>query len=422
MAGLKFVHAADLHLDSPFVGLAEADGEMRELLTGATLRAFENLIDLCLRERVDFLLVAGDIYDGADRSLRAQLAFRDGLARLDRAGIESFIVHGNHDPVDGWASSLRWPPGAHFFGAGAVEALPFAREGVVRAVVRGVSFAHRDVFDNLAAQFATQPPGALSIGLLHCNIGAQSGHAPYAPCALEDLAGKGVDYWALGHVHSGGLLREAAPLICYAGNPQGRHINEAGPRGCYLVEAAEDKRLQTKFVPLDAARWARAAVAIDGLASEEDLLGALRDELFAVQAAAGGRPSLCRLTLHGRGPLHATLRRPNYLAQLRETLRQFGRERDPLVWVEALALETRPAIDLAQRRQAQDLLGDCLRLVEEYRGDAAKRATLHNALKTLWEHKLGANLLERPDDAALLGLLDEAEMLCLDKLGEEAPL
>ncbi|MCH8225243.1 MAG: DNA repair exonuclease, partial [Chloroflexi bacterium] len=117
MTRIRFVHAADLHLDSPFSGLRSIVPEIAQTLHQATFNAYDNIIDLCIREQVDALLVAGDIFDGADRSLRAQLKFADGLNRLEAANIRSFICHGNHDPLDGWEAKITLPGGCHRFGA-----------------------------------------------------------------------------------------------------------------------------------------------------------------------------------------------------------------------------------------------------------------------------------------------------------------
>ena len=117
MTRLRFVHAADLHLDSPFGGLRSLAPEIAETLYQATFKAYDNIIDLCIQEQVNALLIAGDIFDGADRSLRAQLKFRDGLIRLQEANIRSFICHGNHDPLDGWEAQLTFPEGCHRFGS-----------------------------------------------------------------------------------------------------------------------------------------------------------------------------------------------------------------------------------------------------------------------------------------------------------------
>lgn len=414
-----FVHAADLHLDSRFAGLGEVDADLAALLREATVRAFANLIDLCLARRVDFLLVAGDVYDGADRSLRAQLAFRDGLRKLGDAGIRAYVVHGNHDPLNGWSSSLEWPDNVHVFRGSEVETVAFAPDGVEVALIHGWSFPYRDVRENWACRFRRADSPAFQVGLLHCNVETNTGHEPYAPCALPDLVAADLDYWALGHVHAGRVLAEGRPTVAYAGNTQGRHVNEPGPRGCLLVRVDDAGRARVEAAPVDVARWAAREIDIGGLESEEALLDRLERGLAEARSEAGGRPTVCRLRVGGRGALHAALRRPGYLDDLSERLRQYGRQLDPPVWVETVAAKTRPPVDLDARRRAEDIVGDCLRLFEEYRQDPARRGGLTSHLADLYHDPRLRPFLSPPDDVDLLGLLDEAETLCLDHLLEE---
>ncbi len=416
---ISFVHAADLHLDSPFAGLGEVDAQLADLLKSATFQAFENVIELCMKRSADFLLVAGDVYDGADRSLRAQLAFRDGLRKLSEAGIRSFIAHGNHDPLDGWASSLQWPEGTHVFGGREVESVLFERDGDPCAIVHGISFPRRQIKANLARRFKPSKSPVPQIGLLHCNVGGDTGHEDWAPCTLGDLAGAGLDYWALGHVHSRNVLSADNPTVVYPGNTQGRHVNESGDRGCFFVEVSAEKQVRTEFVPTDAVRWANEEISIESIDTDEKLLRALEESVRGIQASAGQRPCVCRLTLSGRGPLHKTLQRPGYAEDLLEQLREYGRDLTPAVWVDRIAVQTRPSVDIASRRQSQDIVGDLLGLVADYRENPDRRSELPDLLRTLYEHRLCRKYLDVPGEEQMLSLLEEAESLCLDRLVEE---
>ena len=191
MKALSFVHTADLHLDSPFKGISEINSEISLQLTEATFVAFNKIIDLCIEKQVDFLLIIGDVYDGADRSLRAQLRFRDGLNKLSEAGIKAYVVHGNHDPLAGWSANLDWPENVHIFSGESVEKVSFEKDGKEIAQIYGISHRKRDIKTNLALEFPEKtgnPP--FTIGMLHCNVGSDTGHEPYAPCMLEDLISK----------------------------------------------------------------------------------------------------------------------------------------------------------------------------------------------------------------------------------------
>ena len=262
MPRLRFIHAADLHLDSPFIGIkAVAPPNVADALQDATFGAYENIINMCIDERVDALLVAGDVYDSVDRSLRAQLKFVEGLKRLDDAGIRSFVCHGNHDPLDGWEARLDYPPGCTRFGTKA-ESVPVFEDDSERAVVHGISYAARDVYDNLALRLGKGDPEAFSIGLMHANVGSDTTHTNYAPCSLEDLEKSGIDYWALGHVHTRQVISERSPTVVYPGNSQGRHPNEPGARGVFLVEVDDDGAVRLDFRSVDIVRWERTLLEI----------------------------------------------------------------------------------------------------------------------------------------------------------------
>lgn len=425
MTRVRFVHAADLHLDSPFRGIrAEAPPQVADALHRATFDAYDNIIDLCLRERVDALLVAGDIYDGADRSLRAQLRFIDGLNRLDTAGIRSFVCHGNHDPLDGWEARLDLPPGCTRFGE-AVSMAPVFPDEPERAAVYGVSYPTREVRESLVPLFgAAAPvmPGGFSIGLLHANVGGHPDHDPYAPCSVSDLAATGLDYWALGHVHTRQVLREERPGVVYPGNPQGRHPRETGERGVYLAEVNDFGQLRLEFRPVDVVRWEVLEVGIAGMETEQDALGAID---YAVARCAGestGRPVVYRLSLTGRGPLNRWLRGPGTVDQLLEQVNERHAHESQWMWCERIQVNTGSPVDREQAARREDFTGDLARLGTSLREDPGALADLRESLRTLYASSNAAPYLRTylPSDDELLELLAAAEEECLSSLvGEE---
>jgi DNA repair exonuclease SbcCD nuclease subunit len=412
---LRFVHAADLHLDSPFHCLQGSGGEIGSLLREATFTTFERILNLCRRRQADFLLIAGDVFDSADRGLRAQLRFRDGLGGLATDGIQSFVVHGNHDPLDGWAATLDWPKGIHVFrDPNLPKAVAIKKNGLELARVYGRSFPRRDVRSNLALDFRRGGEG-FAIGLLHCNVGENTGHEPYAPCSLQDLAAAGFDYWALGHVHTRAVLSTRAPTVVYPGNPQGRNLLEAGPRGCYVVEVDQDHQVHVEFVAVDAVRWETVQIGIAQMASEQELLDALFATIRDLRARSG-RPVIARLRLEGRGPLHATLQRNQVLDDLLAETRSAGNADQPLVWLERIEDRTQPPVDLTLRRQAGDFLGELLRLAEAHRSEPERREQLTRVLTRLYGAPRAEKLLCFPAEGELMELLDQATAHCVDLL------
>lgn len=423
MTGFRFVHAADLHLDSPFKGIqTTAPPNVHRRLINATFDTYDAIIDLCLSERVDALLVAGDIYDGADRSLKAQLRFIDGLKRLDAAGIRSFVCHGNHDPLDGWQANLRFPDSCHQFGA-QVESLPLDPERPGLATVYGVSYPQQRVLENLTPKFGRGPRDEFSIGLLHANVGSNPGHAAYAPCSVDDLKQTGIHYWALGHVHTRQVLSEGSTTVVYPGNPQGRHPVETGERGVYLVDVGADREVRLSFRDVSVVRWAQLTVSIDQMLSEQELLDAIDAEV-ASAFEADERDVVCRVSVSGRGPLYAATRKADFRATLQGRINDDWANGTPFGWCERVEVSTKPAFDREEQRQAGDFVGDLLRLVDDIQADPAQLALLREEMAPLYGHIRAKKYLadSLPGEEELRALLADAEARALEPLiGTTAP-
>jgi DNA repair exonuclease SbcCD nuclease subunit len=416
---VKFVHAADLHLDSPFAGIRDVQPEIASTLYQATFDAYHNIIELCLQERVDALMVAGDVFDSADRSLRAQIKFAEGLNTLHQAAIQSFICHGNHDPLDGWEAQIDMPPSCHRFGA-AVQRVPVFKDEPDKVVVHGVSYPQRDIRHNLIPEFGRVTAGPFHIALLHANVGNNANHDAYAPCSLGDLEQTHIDYWALGHVHSRQILRHATPTVVYPGNPQGRHPNETGERGVYLVEVSDSREVKVDFRPVDVVRWETVSVNISNLQSDQELLNAIDAKLTALQANADGRALFVRLSLCGRGDLHTHLTRPHFSSDLLDVLNTQWRRQSPQLWCERLEISTTSTFDREHRRYGVDFIADLLKLSETAQQDAPIIADLRHLLNELYVEGPASRYLRdyTPTDDDIKNLLADAEALCLAELLE----
>jgi exonuclease SbcD len=428
---IRFLHTGDLHLDSPLQGLsAEAPPEVLTILRNATTDAWRSIVRTAIEARVDFVVVAGDVFEVASPTLLGQTRFRDGLAELAAAGIRSFVVHGNHDPMDGrsWAPSLSFPTAVHRFGIEAGESVPVMRDGHEIARIHGRSYPRASVTENYAAGFRADPAAPFSIGLLHTNVGDRPGHANYAPCSVEDLRASGMDYWALGHIHQPGQVLVDPPAY-YCGIPQGRDPGELGARGCHLVDVDGAGQVEARFVAADVVRWQPLDVPITGLADDEALRAACRLAIDEAIERSDGRSLVIRLRLTGRGPLHAHLVRTGYIADLRLLLNEERGTVPPLAWVESIRDATRSEIDVEVRRDAPDFVGDFLRTVatarrsgrttdpeEHERWQAILRESIHALFAAA---PRGRRYLRdvAPSDEDLTGrLLDRAEELGLDLL------
>ncbi len=409
---LKFLHCADLHLDSPFQGLQKLEPWLAERCRKAARQAWRNLLDLAEREQVDFVLVAGDVYDGAERRLQAQLVFQDGLQRLARRGIHAYVVHGNHDPLDGRLATLRFPDQVTLFPGDGVSSAVYRRDGRPLARIHGISYPRKNLPQAFGSGFQRCGDEPLQIGLLHCTVGAHGEHESYAPRTLAELAAADLDYWALGHIHLPGVLLERNPTVVYPGCLQGRHVRESGPRGCYLVGAHQGAIQTLDFVELADLRWAAAEVDVGGAEAMDEVRDRANAVCERLRAEGEGRPVLVRLRLVGRTGLCRELLRAG------EDLAEFLRERHgmglDLVWVERLEVAVRPALDLEVRLEDPGLVGEVLRQRAGFTDDQARAV-----LADLWDRSIARRVLPEPTGAWLAECLDEAMVLAAESLEED---
>ena len=401
MSEFRFIHAADLHLDSPFRGLAETSTALRDRLGSATFQALDRIVTHAIDSESDFVLFAGDLYDSRDRSLRALVEFRRQMERLEERDIGAFVVHGNHDPLNGWGSEFKMPSNVLTFD-GTVAAQPVIRKGREVARVTGISYTKERVTENLARSFQRTLGDVYSIALLHANIGHQSGHADYAPAPMADLVRSGFDYWALGHVHTRAVL-SVSPAIVYPGNPQGRHARETGPRGCYQVDVDARGGTRLKFVETDVVRWSRLELSIRDHSRMESLIDGLQDNVRRIAAEFDG-PTVLRCRLVGNGPLHDDLQREGMDEEL-------GHQLQDLVDVESLRISTGSELDKTGLK-SEPIVSDFLSLVERAQKDPAFRAELAASLSPLFRKRE----LFTPDSARVDEWIEKAGALGVDLL------
>lgn len=413
---LSFVHAADLHLDSPFIGISGIDPDLGERLSKATFQAYEAVIEFCIDEEVDFLLIAGDVYDSDDKSLYAQVRFIEGLRKLEVAGIQVFICHGNHDPLDSWSASLKWPSNVHIMRGDRAEVVEFKKGGVTAAIV-GMSYPTQHIMKNLVKYFPKKEENwPFTIGLLHCSVGSNPDHDPYAPCTLQDLRELGYDYWALGHIHTPSIICNESPVVIYPGNPQGRHSGETGAKGCFYVEISPRGAISTKFIETDSVRWYIKEISIEGLEKEGELVESLQNQLDEIRENSEGRSAICRLVLNGRGSLHRTLSEEGFLEDLLRTLREDEIWSQQFVWVERIENKTLFPIEREQLLKRGDFVGDLIKIMEGLKNDEKELDGFHEALATLFNSGNGRKLICKIDDGEMKSLLQCAENILLDAL------
>jgi len=403
----KFLHAADIHLDSPLIGLERYEGAPVEEIRGATRRAFENLVNVAVREAVDFVLIAGDLYDGTWKDAGTGLYFVKQMARLREAKIDVFVIAGNHDAESKMTRELRFPENVKFFGSRKAGTERIDSLGVA---IHGQSYATADMRENIAEGYPKAVHGAFNIGLLHTCVAGAANHAPYAPCTVAQLAGKGYQYWALGHVHTAQALSEDPPVV-FPGNVQGRHIGETGAHGCLLVHVDERQQIRREFVALDVMRWAVCGVDATGAADVASVVERFVDSLRGLLREHAGMTLAVRVRVSGATSAHRqlTAERSAVLEKLQSAAIDVG---SGSVWIEKVVLNTReesiavvPEGPLAELKSYLDWL----------RNDGEAFAALQGETAPLREF-LPVDLQEDIRGVDRDELLNEVEALLMERL------
>ena len=396
MPSFRFIHTADIHLDSPLKGLVGYDGPAVECIRTATRQAFDNLISEAIELKVDFVVIAGDLYDGDWRDYQTGLFFARQMGRLAKASIPAFVLHGNHDAESQITRRLTMPDGVHVFSYRKPETFKLEQLGVA---LHGQSFRQRDVTENLVSEYPEPVDGAFNIGVLHTGMGGMGGHMNYAPCTVGDLVAKGYDYWALGHVHHGVVLHQN-PHVVFPGNLQGRHIRETGPKGAYLVSVEDHEIVELRLLHMDVVRWIHLQVSVDGCDRNAEASERVRAAVEqAIDAGAEGRLLACRIELTGRTEIHdhLVISTEHLLAEARAAALGFG---DALAWIERVVIATQPVIDPAMLTGREDALGELHRML----GDAAADPELVGQLEadvSEFVRKLPSDVRDDLEDASL---------------------
>lgn len=417
---MKFVHAADLHIDSPLRGLDRYEGAPASRLRAATRRALENLVALAVDEEAAFVLLAGDVFDGGWKDFSTGLFFAAQMARLRDHGIPVVVVRGNHDAASAVTKglSLRLPDNVRELSSKKPETVELAKAG---ACVHGQSFSQRATTDDLAARYPAAVPGAFNIGLLHTCVDGREGHEPYAPTSLETMRAKGYDYWALGHIHAREVL-STEPWIVFPGNLQGRHAREAGPKGASLVTVEDGVVKSVEHRALDVVRWDSVVIDAGAASTVPDVIDLVRAALDERAREAGDRLLAARVTIAGSTRANSALR--GELDRVVAEVRAVANEAEA-IWIEKVRVETRGTVDIARVREEPGAIGHLARRLAAIKESDAELAEL-GAIFAELDKKLPAEVREidgalaLTDPAALRAIVDDVEQTLLPRLLERA--
>ena len=441
---VRFVHAADLHLGSPLHALEDASGEMATTLARATETAFERIISVAIHRDVDFIVVAGDLYDSEARSVRANQFLVEQFERLRESEIPAYVVHGNHDPLGRGAEKLDFPENVHVFGTEGVDSATYPDDADQKAEILGRSYGARHESRNFTEEYQPDNTGIPTIGLMHTALDPDG--REYVPCSVEGLAAQELDYWALGHVHHPRTIGGAPGA--YPGIPQPRHTGEPAVGGCLIVELDAGEPPEIAFVPTASIGWQTVEIDVEELDSSSerrvanltDLEGYLVDEGLDLQnrnleelvahefpvVEADWEPKgfICRWILRGRGGVHEVLAEADgEVSVIEEHVRDRLREDDPFVWTEAIRDRTKPPLPHRETLvEENDVIAEFVGLVDDFRTDPDEREVIREVAGKAWE------VVEDPDcettrhdrvpmtDGRLDELIDEATEIAITRL------
>ncbi|MBM7620778.1 DNA repair exonuclease SbcCD nuclease subunit [Bacillus tianshenii] len=406
MNAIRFIHAADLHLDSPFKGLNHLPQEIFEQVRSSTFSAFTKLVDIAIEEKVDFLVLAGDLFDMELRSLMAQAKLREEFLRLEEAAIEVYAIHGNHDFIGEGSLHFRYPKNVHIFNE-KVASKRFMKNGEHIANIYGFSYDRRHVLQNRTSEYLKKDPDIpYHIGILHGNLSGREEHDPYAPFSLPELLEKKFQYWALGHIHKREILHENPPVI-YPGNIQGRNKKETGEKGCYLVELDQYGAKMT-FKETATILWKELKLSIASIETVDELLQ--EANALLEKSRQEERASLIRIVLTGGGPLFVYLQDESILEDLQQYLNEGEQSQPNFQLVYSIANQTAPSFNKAELRQ-KAFYEDFYKVVED-------SADIKSFLDPLFKHSDARSFLEPLKQEDHKAILEEAEQWLITKFLE----
>jgi exonuclease SbcD len=412
----KFLHAADIHLDSPLQKLERYEGAPVEALRQATRKALENLINLAVAEQVSFVLIAGDLYDGDWKDYNTGLYFVSQMRKLREAGISVYIITGNHDAENKITKTLRLPEGVHVFPTDKPDTVHLVDPDVA---IHGQGFATPSVRKDLSAEYPFAVSGYFNIGILHTCASGREGHEPYAPCKIEGLLSKGYDYWALGHVHQREILHKD-PLIVFPGNIQGRHTRETGPKGCMMVTVGENGRAEAEFRPLNVIQWEKVTIDASDAKTGYDLVDLVSPPLETLLKSHTDLPLIIRVEVLGGTKSHFELAADpeHWTSEIRSMGIDSSNGR---VWIEKVKFRTRPHPENQTDRLTDGPVGELLHHLDELQANPDLLKKIAEPLNDLMsklprELKYGSDAIGPGDPEWLTDLLSQVRPMLLRHL------
>jgi DNA repair protein SbcD/Mre11 len=400
---IKFLHCADLHLDSPFKGLSSLPEGLFQRLFDSTFVSFKRLIDLAISEEVDFVVIAGDLYDSGNRSLKAQSFLKNCFKQLNSHNINVYVVHGNHDPLDGQWVDLEWPSNVHFFDGSHIQTLHFEKQGRIVAALHGFSYETAAVTDDRTLHYPEKRDDLYHIGILHGQADGYSGHSRYAPFLLTELLKKGYDYWALGHIHKR-IDLHLEPPVRYSGNIQGRHSGELGEKGGYIVTLNHNE-VKSQFYSTSEIDWQECRVDLTEVDSLQEVIHLCEKKISTYLQQNKGVLLVLKLT--GQTQLYHEFLDGTFIEDLEEILREEDYD-SSFVHVVAIKNVTSPSLQEEQSMRQSAFFQDLQNILEN-------DTELQLAISELSTHRTARKYIEL-NEQDWEDIKQQAEQLLLSEL------
>ncbi|MPQ20986.1 metallophosphoesterase family protein [Carnobacterium divergens] len=384
---VQFIHGADLHLDSPFIGLKTVPDFLWEKIYQSTFTALTNLVNHAIEKQVDFVLLAGDIYDSDDRSVKAQAFLKTEMERLNQAEIPVFICHGNHDYIENSGLHLKMPENVELFSE-TVETKWLTTKNGERIAVSSFSYNSRWMTKRMITEYPKKHETAdFHIGMLHgFSEGLETSHGHYAPFTINELKSKGYDYWALGHIHTRQVLATQPPIL-YAGNTQGRSSKETGIKGCELVTLtlgeSSIETLETQDI-----QWETFEISLAKRSTLDDVYRKIKE---TIEIKEGSQKNyLLTIELVDTKDLLPNVLKKIIQGELLEALQQISAT-EPFIWVNQLKIQKRATEDPTEK---MFIMEEWLHGIEEL----SKENQFNQSTNSLFDFALIEDLLESRDE------------------------
>ncbi|CAM3649684.1 metallophosphoesterase family protein [Mesobacillus zeae] len=402
MKEISFIHSADLHLDSPMTGLKALPETIFKRLRQSTFKALANIVDKAIEHQVDFVILAGDIFDGEDRSLKAQSGFRKEMERLGEEGIPAYVIHGNHDHLGGNWPRIELPSNVHIF-SDKLGVEHFSKKDGTSVNLYGFSYPERHVQERWINQYEKEDGADFHIGILHGHSEGDTEHGRYAPFTLPELVSKRFDYWALGHIHKRRVLSEDPPVI-YPGNPQGRNRKESGPKGCYLVKMYEGGT-ECRFIETNDIVWQERHVDGSALDSAGTLYRLCRSEIEQVRES--GKGTLLLLRIDHVDPTVKELTEAIDSGEMLEILQEDESEEESFVWIAGLTFSRDFRYDREALKAHSEFYGELFSVIDQYDRH-------EDSLAPLYSHSIARRHTEEQSEETRREVLEEAERMLVE--------